>query len=1126
MHTRTKTRTYTTATILLSLVCYGIAHGAEANTDLEQAWRSPPVNARLRAYWWWLNGNVTKESIKHDLEEMAAKGFGGVLICDAGGAEQDGNDRVPHGPTFLSHTWRELYKYTLQQADRLSLELSLNIQSGWNLGGPMIKAEEAPKKLVWSEVLVKGPTKFEQTLPKPKHKPELYRDTLVVAFPVKHTSNGDADAITISASTTQKGHPATNATDGNENSFWVSGGSKEGEGPTRKRPEWLQMSCDQPIAVNAVSVTGRNGYGPRECELQASDDGVTFRKLKAFTIADAKEHVAKFDEVQAKHFRLVIFSSFDPRHPQAPRNVQITELKLLGKDKVWPGAAKRHRPIQLLECKALLKRYAHFSAPDCTPLMQDISPESGEEDLLSKDVIDLTSHFDKDGVLRWEAPAGTWQILRFGYTLNDHCKVSTCSDGWQGYALDPLDGDVFRAYWKQVVDPLIDDAGPLAGRVLKYLHTDSWEVENMNWTPTLRGEFQKRRGYDLLGYLPVIAGRIVNDRHMSNQFLHDFRKTVGDLAMDNHLRLFAEMAHARGLQIHPESGGPHCVPIDAQRCLGNNDAPMSEFWARSWRHRVTDENRFFVKQPASAAHTYGRPLVLAEGFTTIGPHWQETLWDNLKPTFDQAACEGLNLLFWHAIVSSPVEMGIPGQQYFAGTHLNPNTTWWPKSASFFAYLNRCQSLLQRGLFVADVLCYYGDHVPNFSQRKQSDPAHILPGYDYDVAPEEILLTRLSEKDGRLVLPDGKSYRALVLPDLKGISLPVLRKLNKLVEAGATIIGPKPEYATGLTDYPRSNEEIAKLAQNLWGDCDGKSVTEHRVGRGRVISGKTAREVLQADSVKPDMEFAGDKTDTFLDYIHRRDNDAEIYFVANRAGRDENARCTFRVAGKAPELWDPVTGQTRLLPEFSESDGRTTIPLQFTPYGSMFIVFRKPVSSEAAAKGGSNFPAYAPACELSGAWTVNFDPKWGGPESAEFEQLVSWTTRPESGIKFYSGTATYRKTFDVPEAVKMDGGRLVLDLGNVRQLAEVRLNGKNLGVLWTMPFRVDVTEALKQKDNTLEIEVVNFWPNRIIGDDSLPAEQRLTRTNIRKLTKDTPLEESGLLGPVRIMGQEERDRFDY
>ena len=403
-------------------------------------------------------------------------------------------------------------------------------------------------------------------------------------------------------------------------------------------------------------------------------------------------------------------------------------------------------------------------------------------------------------------------------------------------ALDPFDAVPFRKYWRQVVEPLIEDAGPLAGNALKYLHTDSWEVEAANWTPTFHEEFRRRRGYDLLPYLPVIAGRIVDSRPISNRFLNDFRKTMGDLAVDNHYRLFADWAHQHNLRIHPESGGPHAVPVDSLRCLGMDDAPMSEFWAWSWRHRVGDSNRFFVKQPASAAHTYGHPLVLAEGFTTIGPHWQETLWDNLKPSFDHAACEGLNRLVWHAFICSPPEMGLPGQEYFAGTHFNPNSTWWSRSGPFLNYINRCQYMLQRGMFVADACYYYGDHVPNFAQLKSSDPAHVLPGYDYDVVTEEVILQRMTVQDGKLVLPDGMSYRVLVLPDRKSISLPVLRKIGQLVDAGATVIGPKPESTNSLSDYPQCDEELTRLAAAIWGACDGQAVTEQDFGKGRVFWG--------------------------------------------------------------------------------------------------------------------------------------------------------------------------------------------------------------------------------------------------------------------------------------------------
>jgi hypothetical protein len=938
----------------------GSSIGIGQGISLERGFDRPPPEARLRAYWWWLNGNVSAAAITRDLEAMAEQGFGGALICDAGGAEQDGNDRVLHGPTFFSPEWRALYRHALSEADRLGLEMSLNIQSGWNLGGPMVPAEDAPKKLVWSEASVQGPQSLARLLERPNHAPAFYRDVAVLAYPVK-------------------------------------------------------------------------------------------------------------------------------------------------------AAADTRRPLANWAQKALHKAL-HFSAPSTAPLFEELPSTTGEEDTHAGEVLDLSDRMDADGRLRWEVPAGEWEILRFGCTLNDHCRVSTCSDGWSGYAVDPFDAGAFRRYWEAVVAPLIADAGPLAGRTLKYLHTDSWEVEVANWTPTLREEFQRRRGYDLIPFLPVIAGRIVDRRETSNRFLDDFRKTMGDLAVDHHFRLFSDWAAEHGLRLHPESGGPHAVPVDSLRCLGINDAPMSEFWAWSWRHRVGDTNRFFVKQPASAAHTYGRRLVLAEGFTTIGPHWQETLWDNLKPAFDRALCEGLNRLVWHTFTCSPQEMGLPGQEYFAGTHFNPNATWWNRSGPFLAYLNRCQFMLQQGRFVADAVYYYGDHVPNFAQLKR---------YDYDVATEEVVLTRMTVRDGRIVLPDGMSYRVLVLPNRKIISTAVLRRVHELVTAGATVIGPKPSRAAGLRDFPRCDQEVMRLADALWG-ADQQTVEpqSRRHGSGQVISGLTPREVLLADDVPPDFEFTGADRETVLDYIHRSTTDAEIYFVANRSNHSESVACTFRTTDRAPELWDPVTGQRRRLPVARHGEGRTTLPLAFTPYGSWFVVFPAKTNERVGIAESANFPTVEARHEFGGPWQVNFDPDWGGPELVEFERLEDWTQRPEPGVRHYSGTATYVKRFAAHEWMLADRrlgtDRLLLDLGELRELAEVRLNGIDLGILWCPPFRVDVTDALKPGENRLEIDIVNFWPNRIIGDAALPLEQRRTRTNIRKLTKDTPLVVSGLMGPVRLL----------
>lgn len=939
------------ALILLAATAPVLGAGPD---DLDAGWRNPPPSARLRAYWWWLNGNVTRASITRDLEEMKAKGFGGALLCDAGGASQDGNAEVPHGPTFFTPAWRELYRHALREAARLGLEMSLNIQSGWNLGGPSVAAADAAKKLVWSSVVVKGPAASAGQLVEPKHADRYYRDLFVLAYPIHD-----------------------------------------------------------------------------------------------------------------------------------------------------PGRARK--PLSNWAEKALQKAL-HFSAPDTSSLLVDVPATPGEEQTRAAEVRDISGTLRPDGTVAWAVPEGTWEVLRIGCTVGDHARVSTSSEGWTGYALDVFDTDAFKRYWDAVVAPLIDDAGPLAGPTLAYLHTDSWEIEAASWTPTLRDEFRKRRGYDLLPYLPVAAGRTVDGRAVSNRFLNDFRKTFGDLAVDHHYVPFRAWAHARGLKIHPESGGPHASPIDAQRCLGQNDVPMSEFWAESWRHRVGDPNRFFVKQPASAAHTYGQTIVAAEGLTTIGPHWQERLWNNLKPSFDHACCEGLNRLVWHAFVCSPESEGMPGQQYFAGTHLNPNTTWWGLSAPFFAYFNRVQFMLQQGGPVADAAYYYGDHVPNFSQLRASDPARVGPGYDYDVLTEEVVMSRLSVVDGRIQVKDGPSYQVLVLPDRPAISRPVLLRLRELVRAGATVVGPRPTEDTSLFGFPGNDAEVRDVAADLWSD---------RPGRPRVVAGRTGREALQAAGVPPDFEAQGAPADAPVEYVHRRAGGADLYFVASRGKQPVSVRCVFRVSGKAPELWDPVTGTQRFARSHGEDQGRTTVPLDLPPFGSMVVVFRE-AALEHPPRGPSNTPAFEPVDDLKGPWTVSFDPRWGGPVSAEFPALVSWTTRPEPGIRYYSGTATYRTTFDFPSSQRAP---LALDLGDVRELASVRLNGRDLGIVWSPPFRVDLGDAVKPAGNVLEVEVVNFWPNRIIGDASLPPEKRLTRTNVRKLTKDTPLMESGLLGPVRILRSE-------
>ena len=948
---------YRTTLVLLSLLIF-ISITPGLAQELEAGFQDPPQEARTRAFWWWLSGNVAKEVITRDLEEMKAKGMGGALIFDAGSSAYRTVVEVPAGPLFGSPAWQELFLHALREADRLGLELGLNIQSGWNLGGPRVTHDEAAKQLTWSEMRIQGPAVVSEILPQPKAREGYYRDIALLAYRIK---------------------PA---------------------------------------------------------------------------------------QAQSR-----------------------------------PGIA------QLVEKSAY--RELGGSAPDCRPLLESGPVVPGEEDCAVADIIRLDEFVDIEGNLHWDVPEGEWQVFRFGYTLSG-AHVSTASGEWQGLVVDYMSTPVLEAYWDRNVQPLLDAAGPLAGRSWQWLHTDSWECGGMNWTPGFEEHFKDLRGYDPLPYLPVIAGKIVENRDASNRFLADFRKSIGDCVADQHYKVFQEKAHRVGMKLHPESGGPHAGPIDGLKCLGRSDMPMGEFWSPS-PHRPTPERRFFVKQAASAAHIYGGTRVAAEGFTTIGPHWEDSLWQHAKPAFDHEACAGLNLTYLHTFTCSPASMGLPGQEYFAGTHFNPNVTWWEQAGAVITYLNRCHYMLQQGQFVADVCYYFGDHVPNIAQRKEADPAGVLPGYDYDVINEEVLLERMTVEEGLLALPKGLRYQMLVLPDHRILSLPALRKIQELVEAGATVVGQPPVRTASLTGFPGSEDEFQTIVNTLW--------KEGHVGQGRVMVSSSGYAALIEAGIQPDVQISPELGEHAgaVHYIHRSTAQADIYFLAN--GKDTAIKFTagFRVAGKQPELWDPVSGQIRPAALFQQRKNTTCIQLSLPPNGSVFVVFRDDIAPTVNGEMKSNYPTYTEVMTLNDPWRVSFDPAWGGPSSVVFETLTSWTIRPESGIRHYSGSATYQQSITLPKGALNEDSKLHLDLGEVREIASVRVNGQAIGVVWAPPFRVDITPALKPTgNNLLEIDVVNNWPNRLIGDAALPEKERRTKTNVTSFKPDSPLTPSGLLGPVRIL----------
>ncbi len=821
------------------------------------------------------------------------------------------------------------------------------------------------------------------------------------------------------------------------------------------------------------------------------------------------------------------------------------------------------------------------------------------------------------------------------------------------------------------------------------------------------------------------AASVVDSLELSERFLWDVRQTVADLLYENYAGHFRTLAHRHGIRLSIEAYDE--PPCDDMTFAGRADEPMAEFW--SWGFRDAEwQTAFSCTEMASAAHVYGRPILGAEAFTAADKEKWQGHPAGIKALGDWAFCEGINRFVFHRYALQPWTNPdrAPGMSMGPwGLHYERTQTWWEQSRAWHQYLARCQFMLQQGLFVAD-LCFLA---PESSPQRFKSPVksgHDRPGYNFDACPPEVVLTRMSVKDGRLVLPDGMSYRMLVLPRVETMTPQLLRKIRDLVEAGATVLGAPPIKSPSLQDYPKCDEDVKTLAGELWGDSQAALESPGRsFGKGRVIwprelqekpsaafdsvnvlslakwiwlqegnparsapPGKrffrrvvtvdaaspiaSARLVMTADNtfecwingkragsgddfhrgyamevgrllkagenlitvaavntgnapspagllaaldvkyrdgraqeVRTDAAWEaatsvpenwtidaapapgwiaatelgpmgmapwGDveepaaavdqipdiaipsrvlaqmgvppdfKSSANLRYIHKRMGETDLYFVANPEPRDVEALCTFRVSGKQPELWWPDSGRIMQAATYEIMNDCTSVPLRLDPSGSVFVVFKEASGARKVA-AGKNWDEFKPFQEISGPWEVSFDPKWGGPAKVTFDKLDDWSKRPEDGIRYYSGTAVYRKTFTLHQS-STARQRLFLDCGKVAVMAEVRLNGRDIGIVWKPPFRVDVTDALKPGDNTLELRVVNLWINRQIGDEQLPEDSdrnpngtlkswpawlaegkpsptgRYTFTSWRLWKKDDPLAESGLLGPVTLLAVEQ------
>lgn len=709
--------------------------------------------------------------------------------------------------------------------------------------------------------------------------------------------------------------------------------------------------------------------------------------------------------------------------------------------------------------------------------------------------MDLTSKMNADGSLNWTAPAGEWVVVRLGYSLTGR-QNHPASPEATGLEVDKLDKVAVRKYIDTYLDMYKDATGGQMGKQgLEYMVLDSYEAGAMTWTKAMPDEFAKRRGYSLIPWLPVLTGRVVKSIDASEKFLWDYRRTIGELISDNHYDVIGDALHQRGMKRYTESHENKRIYLaDGMDVKRNADIPMSAMWTPGSLGQGSNEeprSQADIRESASVAHIYGQNLVAAESMTSVGNAFSFHP-EKLKRTADLEMASGLNRFVVHTSVHQPLDDKMPGFSLGPfGQYFTRHETWAEPAKAWTSYLGRSCFLLQQGKPVVDVLYYYGEN-NNITQLCATKLPDFPSGYEYDFVNATALRTALRVEGGKIVARSGQPYRLLVLDaSARYMTLPTLKKLGELVKAGMHVTGTKPEQSPSLSDNPA---EFTALVNQIWNQP--------------TVSTKPIEAVLSEMGIAKDVDISGAAAEIL--YVHRQTAGQDIYWLNNRSDNTNEAQISFRVTGKVPLLWNPQTGKTETV-SYQVKGDRTVIPLRFESWDAYFIVFGDKTPAMAYTKPAIKESAVA---RMDGAWNIRFQDGRGAPQGASFNKLASWTDNTDAGIKYFSGTASYEKSFELANLSKE--AAYMLDLGDVKNMAEVIVNGKNMGIVWKKPFCLPITGALKTGTNTVQIKVTNLWVNRLIGDAQPGVTNKITFTTIPFYRADSPLLPSGLLGPVQVL----------
>ena len=1108
---------------LLPPLAWAQAAPGDGAPSLEAQFRDPPAEARPRVWWHWMNGNVTKDGIAKDLAWMKRVGIGGLQNFDAG---LDTPQIVDKRLVYMTPEWKDAFRFAASEADRLGLELAIAASPGWSeTGGPWVKPEDGLKKVVWSETLVTGGKRFSGKLAPPPQATGSFLD-LAAADPLAALSGGKEsrtpmhyDDIAVLAMPHIAPNDPLPQVVGPEGKaldaaalFDVSLTSGvivprgAAEHPTTLIASYAAPQTIRSATLHIAGAKGMFAGATVQPSLEASDDGTTWRKVATFPVTAAPSTIS-FAPITARQFRLVLvplaFNGSNLGDPAPGVEASGGFLSRMAAAARAPFDVRQFRlssseRIDQFESKAgfaIERDYYALGSPDATA--KGVDPAT---------VIDLTARMKADGSLDWTPPKGSWRIIRLGASLLGTTNHPAPPEA-TGLEVDKFDGAAVRRYLEHYIGMYRVAAGAdlIGARGVRAILTDSIEVGAANWTPRMIEQFRRLRGYDPLPWLPALSGILVGTREQSDRFLHDYRQTLADLMASEHYGTVARVAHENGLKVYGEALEDNRPSLGDDIAMRSHaDVPMAALWTHSRKAGPNPSYLADMKGAASVAHIYGQNLVAAESMTSALAPWAYGPAD-LRRVIDLEFVSGVNRPVVHTSVHQPVDDKKPGLSLMIfGQYFNRHEAWAEMARPWVDYMARNSLMLQQGRNVADVAYFYGEEAPLTGLYGQKPVADAPKVHAYDFVNRDALFEAIEVRNGKLVAKGGAEYGALYLGgSSRRMTLPTLRRIAALVEAGATVVGMPPESSPALED---DGAGYAALVKTLWG---GGETTKY--GAGRVIASRDVDAALGMIGIAPDFSHTGGAADADVPFLHRKLADGDSWFLVNRKNRAETIEARFRVTGKAPELWHADSGTSEPV-SFRIENGSTVVPLTLGAEDSVHVVFRKAATTDALVVSKQEPVTLA---ALGGPWAVSFQEGRGAPAGTTLPALGPLNENADPAIRYFSGVATYSRSFAAPKGWKA-GQPLVLDLGEAREVAEVRVNGKLAGYAWHAPYRVDIGAAMRKGANTLEVKVANLWVNRLIGDQQ-PGAQKVTWTAIPTYRADAPLRRSGLIGPVALLG---------